>query len=139
MFTITNMLILILILTSLVVTNKPDETVSFFENVLGLKKGDRPAFDDKGAWIFVGDTPQIHLSFVDENENEDEDKRKTDTHPVDHVAFQATNLAEFEERLRKLNVPVQRREFRDLNVTQLNVYDPNGVKIEIQFQELSSN
>ena len=50
-------------------TSKPSETIAFYVNVLGLSEGDRTKHArNKGSWIYVGDTPQIHLVYIDEDD-----------------------------------------------------------------------
>ena len=42
-------------------TRKLGETVRFYEEVLDLKKGDRPNFSFPGAWMYSEGKPVVHL------------------------------------------------------------------------------
>ena len=42
-------------------TRKLAETVSFYEDVLGLEKGARPNFAFPGAWMYSEGKPVVHL------------------------------------------------------------------------------
>jgi len=52
---------------------------------------------------------------------------------VDHVAFRCTGLAETLEHLRSKSVSVQKRQVDDQALYQLFLLDPNGVKVELNF------
>ena len=42
-------------------TNNLEETVRFYEEVLGFENEVRPPFDFLGAWLYAGGHPVIHL------------------------------------------------------------------------------
>ena len=78
--------------------------------------------------MFIGDTPQVHLVFVDKD---NEQANATNTAPIDHVAFEARDFEAFQARLVELNVDHEIEKLA--HVTQVFLHDPNGVKCEIQF------
>ena len=41
---------------------------AFYDRVLGMKAGDRPPFPFPGAWIYLGDTPVLHLVDVSDGQ-----------------------------------------------------------------------
>ena len=41
-------------------TSRLVETQAFFERVIGLTPGPRPAFAFAGAWLYAGDQPLLH-------------------------------------------------------------------------------
>src|SRR4051812_30467778 len=45
-------------------THKLNETVQFYENVLGLKNGPRPPFNFPGAWLYSEGRPVLHLNDI---------------------------------------------------------------------------
>ena len=55
--------------------------------------------------------------------------------PVDHVAFAAQDYDEVLARLERLGVPVRANNNPGNTVRQLFLFDPNGVKIEINFRK----
>ena len=52
---------------------------------------------------------------------------------VDHIAFRCTGLAETLTHLRRKSVAVQKRRVDDQALYQLFLLDPNGVKVELNF------
>ena len=107
-------------------TTDLDASVRFYEEVLGLKPGWRPAFDVPGAWLYVDDQPVIHL-VVRETVNEGP------TGAIHHVALKAQGLEGTTDRLERFGITYSKTVVPDLSVTQLFVDDPNGVKLELNF------
>ena len=106
-------------------TAKPDETVEFYTNLLGMRDGWRPPLDRPGKWLYVGDHPVIHLFFVD-------DATQAETGDFDHFAFLGSDFAGMKEKLVTRGI-----EFRENKVAggldHLAVLpDPNNVKVEIR-------
>src|SRR5580700_6226229 len=64
-------------------TRKLDETVRFYEEVLDLKKGDRPNFAFPGAWMYSEGKPVVHLVDISSTD----EQQKPDSGVVHHVAF----------------------------------------------------
>ena len=52
---------------------------------------------------------------------------------VDHVAFRCTNLRHMLAHLREKKVDVKHRRVNDQALYQLFLLDPNGVKVELNF------
>jgi catechol 2,3-dioxygenase-like lactoylglutathione lyase family enzyme len=102
------------------------EVAAFYAEVLGLKSGARPPFSFGGAWLYCGDRAAIHVVEVA--------KTPTNTEPrIDHFAFRAQGLAEFLARLRQMGVAYRIGVVPDYGIRQVNVRDPDGNRIEIQF------
>jgi hypothetical protein len=53
---------------------------------------------------------------------------------VDHVAFRATGLIELIEHLKRRGVSFTERRVNDQGLYQLFLLDPNGVKVELNFE-----
>ncbi len=115
-------------------------TKAFYENVLGLSDGDRPSFPFPGHWLYLGDSPCVHLvaasadaarsAYLDDGGRAE---AAVGSGAVDHIAFGATDLDGMLERLEDLGVPARRREVPGL--VQLFVEDPNGITIELNFPD----
>ena len=103
-----------------------DASRRFYVDVLGLRDGDRPAFDVPGAWLYAGDRPIIHL--VGERE-----RPAATTGPFDHYAFQAADLAGVIARLKAAGIAYELFTIPGLGRKQVFVEDPDGVKIELNF------
>jgi catechol 2,3-dioxygenase-like lactoylglutathione lyase family enzyme len=101
-------------------------TVRFYEDIVGLKVGARPDFGIDGYWLYAGAQPVLHIL--------DNPKRPGGpTGKIDHVAFYATDLASYVERLKAggYSYVLQTVEVADMH--QLFVTDPDGVTLEIGF------
>ncbi len=104
-----------------------DATVDFYVELLGLRCGERPAFDFPGAWLYCGDAPVVHLVRANE-------QAKTGTGPIDHIAFRAHGLNDIIARLTERSIPFEQRQVPGRPLRQLFFTDPNGVRIEINFK-----
>jgi catechol 2,3-dioxygenase-like lactoylglutathione lyase family enzyme len=102
---------------------------AFYEDVLDLKLGFRAISKRDGAWLYAGSTPVIHLSVTEDYMNE------SDKIHFNHVAFACTGLAEFMADFSKKNIPhtLEQRSLADREMTQIFLYDPVGIKIELNF------
>lgn len=124
----------------LVRANSLDETRAFFEGVLGLHDGDRPDFPFPGHWLYLGDVPVVHL--VEEGFDKDfanymgrevgEKRARDNTGPIDHIAFDASDLEGMRKRIADKGVDSHEQGIGDLH--QIFIRDPNGITIELNFQ-----
>jgi catechol 2,3-dioxygenase-like lactoylglutathione lyase family enzyme len=111
----------------LVLAQDLEATRDFYVDVLGLAVGPRPSFKSPGYWLYLGDQAVVHLA------NKDSDSENTGTGPIDHVAFEATGLKEMIARLEELAISVRHHKVPDLDLHQVFIHDPNGVKIELNY------
>ena len=51
-------------------TRKVDETVHFYENVLGFTNGPRPPFNFPGAWLYSSGHAVLHLNDISQTEKQ---------------------------------------------------------------------
>jgi catechol-2,3-dioxygenase len=105
-----------------------DELRDFYRDVVGLTVGDRPPFRRFGYWLYSGDKPVLHLSLADDGE-----ERPAAVNTFAHAAFNCTGRAEFERRLKSLDIPYRTASVPLLNIAQLFFYDPAGNGVELQF------
>ena len=105
-----------------------DETRSFYVEVLGLVEGPRPPLGFPGAWLYVDDRPVLHVVAGRELPREARGV-------LDHMAFSATNLGDVTRRLRAASVPFDLRRQPESRVWQLFFFDPNGARVEIDFDK----
>jgi len=115
-------------------------TVRWYEDVLGLKEGPHPDFKFPVAWLYIGDQDVLHLTEggpgVSENRMRYLGQQSTATQGsgvIDHVAFRATGLADMIRHLESRGVPFTRRQVSAQGLFQLFLMDPNGVKVELNF------
>ena len=125
----------------LVLTDDIDATRDFYVQALGMHVGFRPPLDFLGHWVYVGDTPCIHIAdwkTYSAHSNEQGipvSVRAEGTGPVDHIAFNAVDYDEIVGRLERYGVPAQRNDPPGGLLRQLFLRDPNGVKIEINIRK----
>lgn len=123
----------------LVLTTDLDGTRDFYVDVLGLEEGPRPPFKFAGYWLYLGDQPVVHLALsqgdpaLQDYFREAEEGDNRGNGPIDHAAFRAAGLDEFAERLERHDIAHTRRTVPLVNVHQFFLHDPNGVKLEINF------
>ena len=99
----------------------------FYEDVLGLEKGPRPPFRGfDGAWHYCGGKAAVHLVEVDRPVEVKETQ-------IEHFAFRGGKLAVFLDNLRERKIAYQVAVIPDVEIRQVNLYDPDGNHIEIQF------
>jgi catechol 2,3-dioxygenase-like lactoylglutathione lyase family enzyme len=107
----------------------PEATVAFYTEALGLTNAPerRPAFAQPGTWILVGDHPAIHVNFVDAD-------RAGPTGSIDHIAFEGSGYEAMRARLTEVGASYEVVESPQIDLKQIFVTDPNGVKIEINIR-----
>jgi catechol 2,3-dioxygenase-like lactoylglutathione lyase family enzyme len=101
--------------------------VDWYTRVLGMPAGDRPAFPFPGAWLYMGDQAVIHLVGVDQL------PKHKGMLQLEHFAFNAVGLKDFLARLEREGVPYDARKVQGVEGVQINVYDPDGNHIHIDF------
>lgn len=107
------------------------ELKDFYESVLGLRAGWRPPFQSAGHWLYLGDTPVVHL-VEDETTRESAGTRRP---IIDHVSFACTGLRDFEALLKAKDIPFRRTEAPGTSLVQLFFVDPAGNGVELQFAD----
>jgi catechol 2,3-dioxygenase-like lactoylglutathione lyase family enzyme len=125
----------------LVLTGDIDATRDFYVNVLGMENGFRPQLGFPGHWVYIGDTPVIHIAEWTSYTARQKAKSAYVTSPaestgaVDHIAFGALDYDGMLERIRSHGVAVRENNNPGNIVRQLFLFDPNGVQLEINFRK----
>ena len=125
----------------LIQTEDLDLTVDWYTDVLGMKEGPHPDFKMPVRWLYLGDEDVLHLTIggadVCENRKKYLGQQSTairGSGVVDHVAFRATGLAEMMTHLDAKGIEYTKRQLDDQELFQLFLIDPNGVKVELNFE-----
>jgi catechol 2,3-dioxygenase-like lactoylglutathione lyase family enzyme len=125
----------------LIQTADLDGTVAWYEDILGLKSGPHPDFKFPVAWLYIGDDDVLHLTEGGANVSKNRmaylGQTSQATHGsgvVDHVAFRATGLKDMLSDLAAKGVDFQTRQVSNAGLFQIFVTDPNGVKVELNFE-----
>jgi catechol 2,3-dioxygenase-like lactoylglutathione lyase family enzyme len=103
--------------------------IEFYSGVLGLRLGARPPFSFGGAWLYCDERPVVHLVEVAEQPNPEGELR------MEHFAFIAQGFQEFTDKLESANVEYRLSKLFGTETRQLNVRDPDGNRVHIDFPE----
>ncbi len=130
----------------LIQTEDLAKTRDWYVNVLGMRVGPSPDFKFPVCWLYIGEKDVLHLTEGGANTSENRKKylgqqseATTGSGVVDHVAFRATGLPEMMEHLTRLGVPFTKRMVNDQGLFQLFLFDPNEVKVELNFANSEVN
>lgn len=107
-------------------TAQLDVMVEWYGRVLGMPPGPRPPFDFPGAWLYLGDQALVHLVGVDAP------PRGLDPR-LEHFAIRAEGMTDFLAHLQAEGVAGRVAEVPEFGVLQVNVFDPDGNHIHIDF------
>jgi catechol 2,3-dioxygenase-like lactoylglutathione lyase family enzyme len=127
----------------LVLTADIDATRDFYVQALGMHVGFRPPLAFPGYWVYVGETPCIHIAEWETYTVHSQEQgipvsaRSDKTGPVDHIAFNALDYDEVVGRLERYGVQARRNDPPGGLLRQLFLQDPNGVKIEINIRRVT--
>lgn len=113
-------------------TGDLDESLRFYRDVIGLRPA--PAATRPGSadhiWMHdEQDSPCIHLqragiSLI----------TSSDGPGVHHVALNCTDPDQWRHKLGTLAVPFRETKFEEANLLQINLEDPDGVRLELLFE-----
>lgn len=101
--------------------------VRFYEDVVGLRAGERPPLGFPGAWLYAGERPVIHLVSVAQPPAPEGALR------LEHFAFAAVGLAEFLTRLERQAVPYKQSRQAGTGNVVINLHDPDGNRLHVDF------
>jgi catechol 2,3-dioxygenase-like lactoylglutathione lyase family enzyme len=104
---------------------------SFYMDVLGLSEGDRPPLGFPGHWLYAGGRAILHL--VGDGGAIRRSGRESDEQGFDHIALACRGMAEMAERLKARGITFETREVPGRPRKQIFFVDPDGVKVELQF------
>ena len=113
-----------------VLTDDLPATLAFYEEHLNLRPGARPPFTFPGAWLYAdagrGKDPILHIIAGI-------DKKRLVKGVIDHMAFTGQGLAAAVAKLKATKVEYELRRLPEYGTWQLFFFDPNGAKVEIDF------
>lgn len=105
-----------------------EATCTFFERIVGLKRGFRPDFPFPGAWLYLGEKAVVHVIGMT-----DEKAGAAGSGRVNHVGFMATGYTNLLDRVRNAGIAHEIRDVPGANQRQVFMKDPNGVSVELAF------
>ena len=108
------------------------KTLDFYVGLLGLAQGPRPDLGFPGTWLYAGDSQAVlHVVFG----------RPMPGHRagvIDHMAFSGTGLKGVKARFDEAGVKYDLRRQAGAGTWQLFTFDPNGAKVELDFDPAES-
>ena len=112
-----------------------EKTKDFYEQIVGLKAGDRPPLNFPGYWLYCGDVPTVHLIGIrpEDPQIPDAASEPAATGRLDHIAFAATDVEAMRKRLQSKGVKFRESIVPRTGDTQFFLYDPDGVGVELNF------
>ena len=124
----------------LIQTSDIAKTVEWYVRVLGMRAGFTPDFKFPVQWLYLGDRDVVHVTEGGANTSENRKRyvgqQTTATEgsgAIDHVAFRCTGLKDTLAHLRAEGVEFKERQVNDQGLYQLFLFDPNGIKVELNF------
>ena len=111
-----------------IVAEDERKTLDFYVGLLGLNVGHRPDLGFPGAWLYAGGTQAVlHMYF-------ERPMPATRTGVIDHLAFSATGLKAVKARFDAAGIAYDLRRQAGAGTWQLFSVDPNGAKVELDFE-----
>ena len=109
------------------------KTLAFYCGLLGLKEGHRPDLGFPGAWLYAeGQAAAVlHIYW-------DRPMPSQRTGVIDHLAFTAHDLKAVKARFDDAGIKYDLRRQRESDTWQLFSFDPNGAKVELDFDASES-
>ena len=111
-----------------------DALRDFYTEVVGLKAGNRPAFQSFGYLLYAGAQDVLHLS----ESAPDEVRPVIPSTTFDHAAFNCTGRAAFEATLSRHGIRYEVARVPLTGQVQLFFKDPAGNGVELNFPGLDA-
>jgi len=115
-----------------VISEDTQKTLDYYVGLLGLRVGDRPDLGFPGAWLYAGGSHAVlHVYF-------DRPVPPQRAGVIDHMAFTATGLKAVKARFDERGVKYDLRRQAGAGTWQLFSHDPNGARVELDFDASES-
>ena len=130
----------------LVAADDIDATRDWYARVLGMRSGPHPDFGFPVHWMYLGELDIVHIGPSAKLAGEIQKQylgrpsqgSGAGTGAIDHIAFRATGLRQMLQHLRAEGVPFTQRRANGQALFQLFFYDPNGIKIELNYDAVEA-
>jgi catechol 2,3-dioxygenase-like lactoylglutathione lyase family enzyme len=125
----------------LVAADDIDATRDWYARVLGMTPGAHPEFGFPVHWMYLDGVDIVHIGPSAKQAGDIQKKylgrtsqqSQEGTGALDHIAFRATGLRAMLEHLKKEKIGCTQRRANGQALFQLFLYDPNGIKIELNY------
>ena len=125
----------------LIAADDMEATKSWYCSVLGMNEGWHPEFNFPVYWLYLDGKDVVHISQSAKNATENQktylgrgsQNTGAGTGAIDHIAFRATGLNATMAHLKQHNIDFKERRANGQALYQLFMFDPNGIKVELNF------
>jgi catechol 2,3-dioxygenase-like lactoylglutathione lyase family enzyme len=115
-------------------------TVNWYQDILGLSQGATPNFGFPVQWMYIGERDVLHVTHGGGKSTENrkvylgqQSDATTGSGVIDHIGFRCSGLKDMMAHLADKGVEFRQRRVDDQGLYQLFLFDPNGVKVELNF------
>jgi catechol 2,3-dioxygenase-like lactoylglutathione lyase family enzyme len=125
----------------LVLSDEIDATRDWYRDVLGMQEGWHPDFGFPVCWMYLDGVDVVHIGKSAKHASDNQkaylgrlaQDAGAGTGALDHIAFRAKGLKDTMAHLRRHKVEFSERRANGQALYQLFMYDPNGIKVELNF------
>ena len=125
----------------LVAADDIDATRDWYARVLGMTSGPHPDFGFPVHWMYLGGVDVVHIgpsakmagAIQKQYLGRTSQASTHGTGAIDHIAFRATGLPYMISHLKQQGIAFTQRRANGQALFQLFFHDPNGIKIELNF------
>ena len=103
-----------------------DRTLDFYVGLLGLEQGPRPDLGFPGAWLYASGQPVLHIIAG-------RPLPESRSGVIDHMAFSARDLRDVKACCDAKGIVYTLRRQVGAGTWQLFCHDPNGARVELDF------
>ena len=118
----------------LVLTDDLETTRAFYCDALGFEVGERPPLEFPGYWLYLDGVPCLHVAERAPYEAHAATLGLRPGEAVDHVAFTGRGYEQVAARAEAAGADALTNTVAGTGLRQLFLTDPNGVRIEVNFQ-----
>jgi catechol 2,3-dioxygenase-like lactoylglutathione lyase family enzyme len=125
----------------LIAAHDMERTRDWYRDVLGMEEGWHPDFGFPVYWMYLGAKDAVHIGRSAKHASGSQktylgrigEDSGAGTGAIDHIAFRAKGLKDTMAHLRRHKIEFKERRANGQALYQLFMVDPNGVKVELNF------
>lgn len=113
-------------------TSDLEKSVAFYRDVIGLAPGPAQTRPDSPDHVWMSDkegNPCVHLQRTDAAAPADWERAG-----MHHLALACSNPDEWRQKLGTMQIDYREAEFAAARMIQFNLHDPDGVRLELLFE-----
>jgi catechol 2,3-dioxygenase-like lactoylglutathione lyase family enzyme len=110
-------------------------TCKFYELILGLKRGPRPAFGYPGAWLADQDGNAIIHLYGGDRGIDSSGAPYIGSGAVDHISINCVGYKDIISALKRVGLLWREFDVPGTTLRQVFVYDPNAILLELTFKK----